>query len=290
MLVSGTDRRSLRRIRRSVSELDQEGRLRLRQLLNGSRFVVLPTSEAIPLVEARLAPGTIPISVSHAHELGIDQTIAVGEVLATKGHDVTVHLASRQIRSARHLDEILLRLARRSISRILVVRGRGDGAGLFESAGSVLGVLSRHEHAPADIGTAAEIDTTRDRDIVASRLLERATNATHVSVQPVRDVGRLLGWVAEMRIRGLALPIEIGLPGVVGIDELAREYPGFAAGRRRPEWYDPTGLVTELARDQTLDQLDVSGMRVETLNHLDATAAWRQHIYDLAAAPKAGRP
>lgn len=286
MLVTGTDRRSLRRIRRSVSELDQESRLRLRQLLDGSRFVVLPTSEAIPLIEARLVPGTIPISVSHAAELGVDQTIAVAEVLATRGHDVTVHLAALHIRSSRHLDEILLRMARRSISRALVVRGSGDRSGPFESAGSLLRALSQHQDAPADIGTAAEVDTARDRDVEAGRLLERATSATYVSVGPIPDVGRLLGWVAEMRIRGLLPPIEIGVPGVVGIDELVRENPGFAGGRRRSEWYDPTGLVTELARDRALEQLDVSGLRIETLNRLDATAAWRQRIYDLAAAPK----
>lgn len=291
MLVTG-DRRSQRRIRRAVAELDPESRLRLRRLLSSARFVVLPTSAAISQVEARLAPGSIPISVACAHELGIDQTIAVAEVLAMKGHDVSLHLAARQIRSNRHLDEILLRLARRAIGRVLVVRGRGASAGLFDSAGAFLAALTGREDAPADIGTAAEVGAGRDRDAEAGRLLERAVHATHVSVQTIPSIPRLLGWVAEMRIRRLGLPIEIGVPGVVRFEELGKGVPGFAAalppGRQRPDWFDPTDLVAAVARDQTLDQLDVHGLRVETLNHLDATAAWRQQVYDLASISKAG--
>jgi len=290
MLVSVGDRRSQRRIRRSVSELGPEGRIRLRRLLSSTRFVVLPTSEAIPRIAARFAPGSIPIAVACAHELGIDQTIAVAEVLATKGHDVGVHLAARQVRTARHLDEVLVRLARRGIGRVLVVRGRGAKAGLFDSAVALLAALREYHNRPEDVGTVAEVRSGRTRDAESRRLLDRAALASYVAVRATPNVPQLLSWTAEMRVRGLLVPIEVGVPGVVRFEELAKSLPGFGAGvdRRRSVWFDPTDMTAAIARDQNLEYLDVRSLRMETFNHLDATAAWRQQVYDLAAIPKAG--
>ncbi len=297
MMVIGSERRAQRRNRRSIDDLDSEGRARLRRLLAGARLVVLPTSEAIPRVESRLAPGAVPLAVAATAELGIDQTIAVAEVLAARGYDVTPHLAARQIRTERHLDEILLRLAQRGISRVFVVQGRQDETGAFPTSLELLQAMTDHRHPPPEVGVAGypEGHHRVESEQLTDSLLARASHCTFVSTQVCLNPSRLLRWLSEMRVRGLEVPVEIGLPGVVQLDRLRRRAPGNVAGipaprRRGTEWYDPTGLVAELAVQPVVDRLGVGGLRLETLNEIEPTAAWRQQVYDLAQQTRTGKP
>lgn len=283
MIVMGGARRTRRRSRRSVSELDLEGRARLQRLVTTARLVVMPTSEAISRIESRLAPGTVALGVACATGLGVDQTVAVSEVLAAKGYDVTPHLSAREISTPRHLNEILQRLARRSLRRVLVVRGRGGSARAFPTVTQLLEEMRDHPIAPEHIGIAANHEASGERR--AARLLERAANAGFVSTRAVLDPGQLLAWVAEMRVRGLGLPIEAGVPGVIPCRALERGgsgiEPAVRSVARIAAEYDPTGLVAELAAQQMIDRLNIDGLRLETMNEIEATANWRQTIYDL---------
>lgn len=281
-MVIGNDRRAQRRNRRSIEDLDGDGRTRLRRLLKGSWLVILPTSEIIPLVESRTPPGSVALAVACTDGLGVDHTIAVSEVLAARGYDVTPHLAARQFRTERHLDETLQRLAQRSIGRILVVRGRTGTAGPFGTTGALLEAVEQHSDAPAEIGIAGYPEGLPDvdRERLAERLLTLASRATYVSTEVTLDPERLLRWLAEMRVRGLELPVEVGIPGVVGNAELIGE--ARPSRRRGCEWHDPTGFVAQLAAQPALDRLDIVGLRVETANEIERTAAWRQTTYGLA--------
>ncbi|MDH3539573.1 MAG: methylenetetrahydrofolate reductase [Acidimicrobiia bacterium] len=278
-MVVGSDRRARRRNRRSIEDLDRDGRVRLRRLLEGSRLVILPTSEIIPLVESRSPPGSAALAVACTDGLGVDQTIAVSEVLASRGYEVTPHLAARQFRSQRHLDETLQRLARRSINRILVVRGRAQPRGPFDTAGGLLEAIGRHAKAPGEVGIAGYPEGLPDvdRHRLAERLLALSSHATFVSTEITASPEGLLRWAAEMRVRGLESPIEVGIPGVVRNPGLTGQ-----ARTRRGEWHDPTGFVVQLAAQPALDHLGVSGLRIETANEIEPCAAWRQRTYDLA--------
>lgn len=281
-MVVDSDRRVQRRNRRSIEDLDGDSRIRLRRLLERSRLVVLPSSEIIPLVESRNPPGSAALAVACTDALGVDQTIAVAEVLAARGYDVTPHLAARQFRTKRHLDETLQRLARRSINRILVVRGREKTSGPLATAGDLLEAIEQHDNVPAEVGIAGYPEGLADvdRERLAERLLALSSHATYVSTQVTLSPERLLRWIAEMRVRGLELPIEVGIPGVVRNAELTGE--AGSSRRRRGEWYDPTGFVAQLAAQPAVDQLDIHGLRIETANEVERTAAWRQQTYDLA--------
>jgi hypothetical protein len=281
-MVVGNDRGAQRRNRRSIEELDGDGRIRLRRLLEGSRLVVLPTSEVIPLVESSNPPGSAAFSVACTDGLGLDQTIAVSEVLASRGYDVTPHLAARQLRSKRHLDETLQRLARRAITRILVVQGRERTSGPFETTGVLLAAIEGHAAAPAEVGIAGYPEGIPgvDRERLADRLLARSSTATYVSTAITLGPERLLRWVAEMRVRGLDLPIEVGIPGVIPAAELNDE--ALSPHRRRGEWHDPTRFVSQLAAQPALDRLALCGLRIETANEIERSAAWRQRTYGLA--------
>ncbi len=290
-MVIGSERRAQRRNRRSIDDLDAESRTRLRRLVTGSRLVAMPTSEVIGLVESRFAPGTVSLAVTCTHGLGLDQTIAVSEVLAARGYDVTPHLAAWQTRTPRHLDEILRRLARRAIDRVFVIRGRAGQPGSFPTSRHLLEAIRQHPDAPAEIGIAGypEGFDDVDRERLAGRLLDRTAHATYVSTAVSLSPERVLRWVAEMRVRGLELPIEVGIPGVVRMGEIRQQAAGTPYSRKRAsEWYDPTLFVAQLAGLAVVDRLDLAGLRIDTSNQIDATAAWRQEIYDLANQARTG--
>ena len=277
------DRRTRRRNRRSIGELDSPSRTRLRGLLDRSRLVVEPTSEIISLVESRIPPGAVGLAVACTDGLGVDQTIAVSEVLASRGHQVTAHLAARQIRTRRHLDETLQRLARRAITRILVVRGRTETSGAFETAGELLDAIHSHRDAPSEIGIVGHPGGIADidRERLARRLLALATHATYVSTAATTpSPEQLLRWLAEMRVRGLELPVEAGVPSVFSRAGLVGERG--SSRRSSAEWHDPTRFVAALAAQPVLDRLEVVGLRLETANEIERTAAWRQETYGLA--------
>lgn len=291
-MVIGSNRRAQRRNRRLIDELDPDGRARLRRLLNSSRLMLIPTSEVIPLVESRFAPGSVSLAVACTESLGLDQTIAVSEVLAARGYDVTPHLAARQIRTDRHLDEILRRLARRAIDRVFVIRGRAGHPGPFQAALALLKAINAHPAAPAEVGITGHPEGLGDvdGDRLAGRLLERAAHATFVSTDVSLSPEGVLRWVAEMRVRGLELPIEVGIPGVVRPSEIGRQGADPSSSRQRiAGWYDPTPFITRLAGLSVVDRLEIGGLRVETSNQIETTAAWRQEIYTLVHQARAGR-
>lgn len=260
MVLLSADRRKQRRNRRSILELDDPARRRVRTLMSASRFIIQPTSDSIKTVETRLGPGSIPIDVAVTAGLGLDQTLAVTEVLASHGYDVAPHLSADHVRSAHHLTDVMRRLKRRGIHRVLVVEPAGASPKV--TTAEILAQL-RETGGPAHVGVQV-----RSGDLSAETL-GAIKPATYVSTAPGETVARCLAWVAALRMRDVEQPVEIGMPGVI-----------------RPTgatpWIDPTQTVVELGSDPGLERLAVTGLLVDTGNHIDANAAWRQQLFDLA--------
>ena len=91
-----------------------------------------------------------------------------------------------------------------------------------------------------------------------------------------------------MRVRGLDVPIEVGVPGLADLTVLRRDLPAVAGSLGVSGVFDPTGSVLELAADHALDRLEVTGLRLDTCNEVQATEDWRQQIYDLAHTARSG--
>jgi methylenetetrahydrofolate reductase (NADPH) len=279
MVLLGSDRRAARRSVRRVVELDAGGRQRLRALLTNSCLVVEPTTSVVELVGSRLAPGSVTVGVASNASLGIDQTVAVTEILAARGYDVRPHLSAALIEGPRHLARITRRLLR--CRSVLLVPGSDDSApdgevpDLAAAIAGTAGAPRVGMLVPAVAG-----------DRHAERVLAAAASADWISTGVSLDTRPVIGWVAQMRVRGLETPIELGVPGVVRFDALARRYPEAVTetgGRRRPQWHEPTALVSSIAEEQALERLAITGLRIDTLNFVDETAGWRQRLFDLAA-------
>lgn len=284
MVLASSERRAHRRSQRTVADLDPAARKQLRQLLTNACLVVLPTSSVVELVTARLAPGSVTVGVASTDGLGMDQTIAVTEVLATRGYEVRPHLARSHVKSSRHLTEVLTRLSQRGVGSLLAVPGRNRSGRYAPPLAEFVGDIASHGGIPR-VGVAAALVRGPAGNNRAPAVLAAARQADFVSTRSSVHPGEMLAWVAEMRVRGLEAPVELGLPGMVHMQALRREDPGVARlldGRRRIQWHNPTALMASLAQDRSLERLDISGVRIDTLNYLDENAGWRQRLFDLA--------
>lgn len=283
IVLASSERRAHRRSQRTVAELDPLARKQLRGLLTNACLVVQPTSSIVELVTARLSPGSVVVGVASTEELGIDQTIAVSEILATRGFDVRPHIARSQLKSPRHLAEMLTRLRTRGVRGVLVVPGSNPGPSAPPLPDVVADVAS---HAPGlRVGVGSRLIRGAAGNEPAQLVIAAARHANFVSTRSSVRPGEMLAWAAEMRVRGLEVPIELGLPGAVPMQALRRNDPTLAAHieeRRRAQWHNPTSLVASLAQDRSLDRLGVCGVRIDTLNYLNENAAWRQQLFDLA--------
>jgi len=271
--------RAHRRSRRAIEELTADGRGRLRSLVADASLAVLPTSDAVGKVTARLAPGTVSVTVAARRGLGVDQTIAVSEMLASKGYPVTPEVDVAEIRPGRHLQETVYRLSRPNLTRVLITVSAGHG----EPTDRLLEEL--HDRAGGSLRVGIKVATTGpglDTEQQAAMLSARAPRLSFVATETSAEPASVLAWIREMRVRGLELPIEVGLPGAASLAALRREVPTVAAslGVRNTDPYDPTRLVVELADDQALERLEISGLRLDTCNEVEATEDWRQRIYD----------
>ena len=277
MVLLGSNRRAARRSLRAVEELGADGRLRLRSLLTNSCLVVWPTSSVVDDVTSRLAPGSVTLGVASTASLGIDQTLGVTEVLTARGYDVRPHLAASLVENGAHLTRTLRRL--RSVSSVLLVAGNrqaGTGLSVLELAAAIA-----DNHASVRIGIGA---TAQSGDGPAEAVLAASAAADWISTRTAADPRRMLAWAAEMRVRGMEPPIELGIPGLVRLDTLRRDHPHLSSpGGSRGQWFDPTSVATTIAKESALDRLAITGLRIDTLNLVDETAGWRQRLFDLAA-------
>lgn len=281
-----------KRIGRAVAATPDGARTALRVLLSKARYEVMPTSTVVEEIRARLAPGAVPIAVTCSSKVGVDPTVWVTDELVAAGFDVTVHLSARQVRSERHLREILDRLSQRHVTRAIVLGGDGEPTGDFGSADELMSALASLPSSLTELGIAGypEGHPFIDNDELTEVLLVKSKSADFVATQICFDPVSVFSWLSEMRLRGMQLPVEIGIPGIVPIEPLRRIVEEIGVGSSRGVLksvrglYDPTPFMVGLADQATLDRLGVSGLHVSTFNRVKETEDWRQALYDAARA------
>lgn len=281
-----------KRMTKALAPLSGDSRTVLRSLLSRVRYEVMPTSTVVEEIKGRIVPGTVPITVTCSSTAGVNPTIGVTMELVAAGYDVTVHLAARQVRSERHLKEILDRLSERNVTRTLVLGGDGDATGDFSSAGELLKAMDSLPSTLTEIGIAGypEGHPIVDDEALTDVLLAKAPMADFVATQICFDPGPVLSWLTEMRLRHMELPVEIGIPGIVPAEPLQRIVEEIGVGTSRRVLssvgglFDPTAFTVGLADSAALERLGVSGLHVSTFNYVSVTEDWRQALYDSSKA------
>ena len=181
--------------------------------------------EAAPLIR----PGT-QIAVTFLPGEEIAQRVEAAVLVRELGFEPIVHLSARRLTSEAELDQYLADITTRAgVKRVFIIAGdppEPEGpysdslqiieTGLLEKHGiEIVGVGGHPEGHPNN--TPAELWDWMERKIAAVR----AHGMTPLVVtQFAFDDEAIIAWLAEMRQRGIDVPVRLGVPGPAGIKRL----------------------------------------------------------------------
>ena len=277
--------------------------------LGQPRYEVFPADGVVEDVAAHVPPG-LKVTVTASPRRGLDDTLSIAEELANRGYHVAPHLSARLVRDESELAEILARLREARLRDAFVVAGDAkEPAGRFAGAYDLLTAMAKLGHGLEHVGITGypESHPIISDEATIQAMFEKAPLATYIVSQVCFDPATILGWVAAVRARGVALPIDIGIPGVaartrlleiarrIGVGESAR----FLRKRRTwiaqlftPAGYSPDPIVEGVAPALADASAGIAGFHVYTFNELAATERWRRAIVERlqARSPSATRP
>ncbi len=186
-----------------------------------------------------------------------------------------IHVAARMVRGPGHLDELLSRMAEHDIADVFLIGGDATEAeGPYASALDLLPELRAHRHAPRSIGVAAypEGHPFIDEERLAEALREKDGAADYMTTQLCFDAAALGRWLERTREDGIALPVHIGLPGVVDARRLLEISMRIGVGASIRYARKQRGMTRLFARAERLQSevlplLDDPGLGVADLHY-----------------------
>jgi methylenetetrahydrofolate reductase (NADPH) len=256
-----------------------------------ARFEVLPFGRGEG--EAAQLPEHVRLTVTCSPKHGPDQTVEAATRLCALGHAVTVHLAARMVRDRAHLDRLMAAMAHGGIDDALVIGGDTTPPhGPYSSAIDLLPLVREHSQRPRAIGIAGypEGHPLIDSSTLAETLQQKSGLADYITTQLCFDADAVLGWVTATREAGIALPVIVGLPGVVDsrrLLEVAVQVgvgPSLAFLRKQRSLRNllrlsagsADDLYDALARHLDAQQLNIAGFHYFTFNRLLDTWRWER--------------
>lgn len=264
-------------------------------LLENARFELMPFDSFDDEIEHLPEGATIAITTSP--QLGIERTVEKSEAAAAAGFEVVPHIAARYIEGPDQLEEIARRLTDAGITDIFVPGGdREEPAGEFESAYDLLVELEELEYEFDDVGITGypEGHDFIDNETLAAEMKKKAPYATYIVTQLCYDPDTVLEWIEEIRARGVDLPVEIGIPGVMNYQRLMKISQkvgvgdsikflrkttgvlGFVkqlVGSRGT--YKPDDLIDGLGAHVGEEAYGIRGVHIYTFNQTPDTESWR---------------
>lgn len=262
------------------------------------------TLELVPMKGVDDAVGALPprstVSVTCSPAKGIDATVELTDRLRSLGHTVVPHLAARMVHDDDHVARIAKWLRTEEVAHIFLVGGDADPAlGPFVDAIAFLEALLDADPALASVGVTSYPD---GHPLIPRPLLDEALHRKqdalaaagidgYAVTQMCFDPSTVLDWLHAERRAGLALPVHLGIPGVVDRAKLMtmgvrlgvgtslrylkknRAAVGRLVSRRH---YEPTRLLQSLS--PALEPLGVTGLHCFTFNQVGPTVAWQQEI------------
>ncbi|GAB6863063.1 methylenetetrahydrofolate reductase [Haloplanus litoreus] len=269
-------------------------------LLTDPRFELMPFDSFEDQMEQ--LPDGAEIAVTASPQLGLDATVEWSEKAAARGYEPIPHVAARYVRDEDHLDDIAGRLVDAGVTDIFVPGGdREDPVGEFESAHELLVALDGLDYDFEDVGITGypEGHDFLDDRTLAEAMEKKAPHATYLTTQLCYDPEAVRRWIETVRDRGIDLPVEVGIPGVmkyqrllnisqkVGVGDSIRflrktsGIVGFVrqlVGSRGK--YTPDALVDGLAPYADDPEYGIRGLHIYTFNQVADTEAWRRGRLD----------
>ncbi len=274
-------------------QLDTGSRRVLAGLLRNPRIEVFPRSSVSEQLRQLPSGTTVPVTSSPRRD--IDATLDLSEKLASLGMRPVPHISARLVTDEAHLNVILERLVALDDRDIFVVGGDSkEPRGPFPSASSLLTAIRNSKHQFDEVGIAAYPEGhpfISDAELLEV-LHEKQPYASYMVTQMCFDAEVILRWIADVRAKGIRLPVYIGIPGDVNVARLLRiamrigvgdstrflrKHFGIIRGLLRPD-YHPDRLVEALAPYVANESYAVRGLHVYTFDQIAETEQWRKKM------------
>jgi methylenetetrahydrofolate reductase (NADPH) len=278
------------------------------RLLRNPRFELIPFDNFGDQM-AHL-PDDATITVTAAPSLGvdalegsktkIDATIDWSERAAREGYEVVPHLAARYIEDRDQLSEYVDRLQAVGITDVFVMGGdREVPVGEFESAYEFLVALDELGHPFEEVGITGypEGHHFLDDETLIESMNRKAPHASYITTQICYDPETVLEWIEGVRDRGVDLPVEVGVPGVMKYQRLLGISKKVGVGDSMKYLQKTTGILGFLREfirsrgkytpDELVDGLGphvgeyaIRGVHINTFNQVPDTENWRRGRLD----------
>ena len=279
------------------TEERQRANRRLAEFLRHPGYEVIPlqgTEESV----VEHVPKDIALTVTASPGKGTWATIELAERLARHGFGVAPHLSARLIRDRSELGEILQTLREAGIRDTFVVAGDVDEpAGEFEGAAGLLEAMSELGHDLYETGITGypESHPKISDEMTIQAMYEKAPYATYIISQICFDPEVISDWARRVWLRGVKLPIRVGMPGYVNRQKLVRISASIGLGEsarylnRQRNWllklflpggYSPERLLEGLKPGFTDPDSNVQGLHIYTFNEVERTEAWRREMLE----------
>jgi methylenetetrahydrofolate reductase (NADPH) len=264
-------------------------------LLRNARFELMPFDSFDD--EITHLPDGATIAITTSPTLGIERTIERAEQAAGQGYEVVPHVAARYVSDRDHLEDIARRLTDAGVTDIFVPGGdREEAEGPYESAHDLLVALDESGYEFEEVGITGypEGHAFLDEETLAESMAQKEPYATYIVTQLCYDPQAVIDWIKNIRERGVELPVEVGIPGVmkyqrllkisrkVGVGDSMKFLKkttgilGFVRqliGSRGA--YKPDALIDGLAPYVGDEYYDIRGVHIYTFNQTPDTEAWR---------------
>ncbi|MGO8961077.1 MAG: methylenetetrahydrofolate reductase [Streptosporangiaceae bacterium] len=278
---------------------------RIASLLQAPRYEVLPTAAAEQEVLAWV-PRDLVVTVTASPARGLEPTIRLTEQLAAHGYRAVPHLSARLVQDRAQLADIVSRLTAAGVSDVFVPAGDASApAGQYEGALPLLADLTDMGKPFAHVGITGypEHHPRIADDITIQAMWDKRRHASYIVSNLCFDPAVLQRWISRVRLRGVTLPLLVGVAGPVertrllatatriGVGESARFLAGHGGMLVRlglPGGYSPARFLAASAGPLSDPASAVAGLHIFTFNQLRQTELWRQRLLDQLAARQSG--
>ena len=221
--------------------------------------------EAAPLIR----PNT-QIAVTFLPGEEIEQRVEAAVLVRELGFEPIVHLSARRLQSEEQLDSYLRDITTKAgVKRVFVIAGDPpEPEGPYENSLQIIesGLLEKHGIEIVGVGghpeghpnnTKAELWDWMEKKLAAVRAHGMVPL---VVTQFAFDDDAIIEWIAEMRERGIDVPVRLGVPGPAGIKRLLgfakRCGVGASASVMKKYGISLTNLIGSAGPDKLVDSLD----------------------------------
>jgi methylenetetrahydrofolate reductase (NADPH) len=272
----------------------------VQRLLAEPKFELMPFDSFGEQVEH--LPDGAEIAITASPTLGIDATVEWTEKAAAMGYEVVPHVAARYIEGEDHLDEIARRISDAGVTNVFVPGGeREEPAGPYTSAYDLLVALDDLGYEFDEVGITGYPEGHHfvDDETMAEAMARKEPYATYIVTQICYNPDAVIDWVETIRARGVELPVEVGIPGVMkyqrllsisqkvgvgdsigflrkttGVVDFVRQLIG-SRGK-----YTPDKLIDGLAPYVGDPDYGIIGVHIYTFNQVPDTESWRRERLD----------